>query len=336
MGLDDKDRISGIFYSIKSITNLGKELRDLKKTDNISYQDFEILCSLIDELWPATIGNGRNRNHWLGGSSATQAISYNSSTVWGIAIKEMIENEIRAMNDQTNIDWDNLSFDPFDNILNISGLLPKPYSQIHQIFAWSEQLIYYLRYYVDGLLSNLKGLSDLVAKIHGECFSIFSSEESEEIYTKAYLVHRIAEAIYDDRQGWFYDWLIEENFHHKLSRPVIGDRDPTPIKDLIRTHHRIIKARIAYNRDEKKKPYYDLIRVISALELAGRKFFYDRDHKKLISLLLDNNWPNVFIDMVVQSLNKCKDARKAYEAEQKAELSDQDLTGTEIYYEYYF
>jgi len=331
MGLSDEERIEGICYSIRAITKLGKELEE-QQSRSYGFHDYEELCRLIKRLWPAAVGSESNGMHWIMGSSASNTVSWETNTPWGVAIKSHIEAGARELSRDGDDFFDpdrDKEFDPFDGFLSIGGLLPAPHNKVYDIYGWIEQLIYYLRRYKDQFAKNLSGLSDLVARIQGECFAMFTSED---IYGKAYLLNKIAEAVYirfQQDEDVVKKWFKKQNMHHDISLPM-SEPYRFPMKDLVRIHLRIVKARVQYKKKGKKRAY-DMCRILTTLELSDRRYQYDHQHRELLKMLQEDGWAKKRIKKIEKALQKCKESKEKYDQDQRKSF---DSDGDEIFYDW--
>lgn len=273
MGLSDEERLNGIFWSINKMVEIADSIKDEKE----SYCYPKKLVDLVGQLWHAFLGKEQNPGHWILGSSATNVVKWDTCTSWGVAIN----NHCRDLFKED--DLCNNDFNAFDNFLDIPGLLRnvgKQFSAIYNVYAWGEQVIYYLRRYDDKLLKDLELLSAVISNIQGECFRLFKSNEE---YARAYVLNAISKILYGDlypyqKEKWdpFTKFLSEECGHHDLNRlmqPSEGD-----LKILAQMHMDLYKAK-------KKKKLTLLLRAEVFIKLAGRRFHYDHKFKKLLSHL---------------------------------------------------
>ena len=286
MGLSNEERVSGLFYAIDALVEIADQLKERVK-DN-GYEHPKKLIGYLDQLWHAFLGKSSNSAHWILGSSATNPVTWGSSSPWGLAVTHHCngalsdeEDSLDAILDKQGKNSKN-KFDAFEGFLDIPGLLGSaggPHRQIYTIFTWSEQLIYYLRRYEDELLSDMGDLSKIVSDIQGECFHLFKEKD---VYAKAYVLSILTKMLY----GPLYPYQIEKwdplvkhldkaCVHHDLSVMMGPGGD---IKTLAKLHVKMQHA-------EKDKKLTLMLRTESMLELAGRRYHYDHHFKELQELL---------------------------------------------------
>ena len=286
MGLSDEERVSGLFYAVDAMVEITDQLKERIK-DN-GYQHPKKLVDYIDQLWHAFLGRFNNSAHWILGSSASNPVTWGSSSPWGLAITHHCNG---VLSDEDDLDTvlekqgkknSKNEFDAFDGFLDIPGLLNSaggPYKQIYNIFSWSEQIVYYLRRYEDDFLAKMKDLSKIVSDIQGECFHLFKENK---VYAKAYILNILAKMLY----GPLYPYQVEKwdplvrhlcdaYIHHDLSRMMGPEGD---LKTLAKLHVKMQHA-------EKEKKMILMLRTEAMLELAGRNYHFDHHFKKLEELL---------------------------------------------------
>lgn len=311
MGLSNIERIRGIYYSVNEIVRyqeyIKKNLQDFEK---LTYSK---LLDLIDNLWDSFIGNNNNSTHWLFGSSATNTVTHSTTTPWGIAINHHCDN-IESEEEYL--------FDAFDGFLNISGLLgnaePK-YSHVYNIYAQTEQVIYYLRRYNDDLLEKFSKLSCNISQIQGECFNIFISDN---VYGAAYILYRICILLYDSDYPYTQDlvtsFLIKENIHHYLIRGT--DLGHFNIKELSEMHKLLSNNCSMMNRLEVM------------MKICGRHFHYDHIFKNLKSMLkTDKTFTKENIEKLEKLFEENKEKHKIHEENSRKEYQKNKESELSIY-----
>lgn len=314
MGLSNNERRSGIFWSIRRIIENSRELPEETSYENkLAYQKIK---ELAEELWPAYLGNQSNSIHWLAGSSASNVVSGKNNTPWDMSVAVHIENALSTGEDPFHND----EFDPFKGYLDIEGLLVAPFQKVYRIFAWTEQLTYYLRRYDDAFLKNFSWLSNLCAKIQGECFTVFVEEEG---YARAYLGNAIAEILYHrlwpkEKRDTVTVFLREDNIHHYIGSAIReGDLN---LARLIQMHSALMRTRF----EDRSLQCNQLRRMLFALELAGHHFFYKHQHDKLRKCLKEAKWKKKDLREVEKILeNHCQ--------EKKHETRDDDYIDALFY-----
>ena len=321
MSLSNMERINGIYECIAKITKLGRELK--QSISVVDEDKYSPLAELTGQLWDSFLGKMTEAEYWLFGGTASNPIMIDHNSPWCKGIKLSL---IRSLTEEQD-DYERYKlFSPFDGHLDISSLLMragKTYSYTYEIYDWTERLSYFLRRYDDAFLEEHIKLSELVSKILGECFSIFCSEE---VYARAYLLHRICELIYD---GCYYKpegetdvvskWLYEHAVHHDLSS-VMHYEHPT-VSELVD----YLKTLLECYRTER----FLFERLIVAIKIARRKYHYERQHKELLSMLREAEWEDDKIEQIEGLLKEC---RKEYEQrkEKEAEKGKKDFVRREI------
>lgn len=229
------------------------------------------------------------------GSSASNDVIGKNYTPWDTAVAESIEKSLKREEDDFPRNTD---FDPFQGFLDIEGLLEEPHRTVYKLFAWTEQLVYYLRRYEDEFLRRYPRLSDLCAKIQGECFACF---EADAAFARAYLAHQICEVLYadncpkeqrDEVTRIFYD----EHFHHDFGSTIRNDE--IPLKRLTEIHTALLRIK----RDNRRTYKNRVRRMLFALELAGQHYHYAHQHKKLREHLKTAAWKRVDLARVNSAL----------------------------------
>ena len=286
MGLSNEERVNGLFHAIDALVKIANQLKERVK-DN-GYEHPKKLIGYINQLWYAFLGKSSNSAHWILGSSASNTVTWGSSSPWGLAITYHCDG---VLSDEDSLDTvlekqgkknSKNEFDAFEGFLDIPGLLGSaggPHRQIYDIFAWSEQLIYYLRRYEDELLTDMKYLSKTVSDIQGECFHLFKQSD---VYAKAYILNILTKKLY----GSLYPYQVEKwdplvkhldgaCVHHDLSLMMGSGGD---LKTLAQIHVKMQHA-------EKEKKMTLMLRTEVMLELAGRRYHYDHHFKSLEELL---------------------------------------------------
>jgi hypothetical protein len=287
MGLSNEERISGLFYAIDALVEIADQLKERAK--NNGYQHPKKLVDYIDQLWHAFLGKSSNSAHWLLGSSASNPVTWGSSSPWGLAITHHCdgvladdEDSLDAILEKQGKKNSKNKFNAFEGFLDIPGLLGSaggPHRHIYDIFGWSEQLIYYLRRYEDGLLSDMGALSKIVSDIQGECFHLFKQNDA---YAKAYVLSILTKMLY----GPLYPYQIEKwdplvkhlngaCVHHDLSLMMESGEGLKPLAEL----------HVKMQHAEKDKKLTLMLRTEAMLELAGRRYHYDHHFKELQELL---------------------------------------------------
>jgi hypothetical protein len=310
MSLSDEERLTGMYWAVKRMHTIAYGERFASGFKDT--KDYARLISLVGDLWHGLLGREANTTHWLLGSSATGVVTRETSGVWGEAIRgvyrDAVEEEDEVIRRVAN------EFDPFKEYLSIGGLIEDhDMRKVYDLFAWSEQLAYYLRRYEDdNLVGEYAALSKTLSDIQGECFQIFTDEET---FAKAYFLHRTLIHIYGDfyvpeKRDVVTKWLCEDNMHHDLSRPVsVYGED---LKWVIDLHHEIAEAR-AEGKLTKQ------MRLMAALKIAGRRFHYTYKHEELRRRLVGDS--DFDLLAIGERLAKCVEE---YEADKKERAETHD------------
>jgi len=297
--LSNEERRSGIFWAIRRVVECARGLP--------AQELYAKIKEFAEDLWPAYLGNQRNGSHWILGSSASNDVVGKNYTPWDTAVAENIEKSLKT---DANDFPGNDDFDPFQGFLDIEGLLEEPHHTVYKLFAWTEQLVYYLRRYEDEFLRRYPKLSDLCAKIHGECFTCF---EAEEAFARAYLVHQICKVLYSDncpkeKRDEVTQFLYEKHFHHNFGSTVHSSG--ITLKRLTEIHTELLRIK----RDNRQLYKNCVRRMLFALELAGGHFCYAHQHKELREHLETAAWKRVDLACVEEALVKfCQEKKENYE-----------------------
>lgn len=290
MGLSNEERRNGTFWAIRRITECARELPANEEL-------YAKIKEFAEELWPAYLGNQQNGMHWFMGSSASNDVIGKNYTPWDTAVAESIEKSLKREEDDFPRNTD---FDPFQGFLDIEGLLREPHRTVYKLFSWTEQLVYYLRRYDDEFLRRYPRLSDLCAKIQGECFACF---EAEEAFARAYLAHQICEVLYSDncpkeKRDEVTQFLYEENFQHDFDSTIHNDE--IPLKRLTEIHTELLRI-----KHDNRRLYKNRVRrMLFALELAGQHYHYAHQHKKLREHLKTAAWKRADVVLIDAALAK--------------------------------
>lgn len=252
MGLSNEERITGVYFAVDNLYSKAKEFREFLDTNQNNFfpkKDSKRIFELIDSLWHDIIHSNSNSIHWLVGSSASNTIREDGFGPWEIAIRHHCVKFPEVKNEfMKNLrSKDSKVFDPFDDFLNISGLLSKESHEnqyYFDIFAWVEQLSYYLKRYDDEFLKKYENLSKTVSLLNGELFGIFKKNEE---FAKAYVVNKICIALYTDKFPYREDefdyvtkWMIKHNIYHHLSKVMLLE-----LSEIVNIHLEVSKENIS-------------------------------------------------------------------------------------------
>jgi len=315
MSLSNEERIKGLYWTISKMVSLVDEIKDVE------------LRNLTKSLWHALLGTTSNSAHWIMGSSATNTVRWDTTTPWGIAIAHHCEGLLKDKTD--GFQKPENFFDAFDGFLDIIGLLRQTdieLANIYELYAYNEQIIYYLRRYNDELLSDLSELSKVTSNIHGECFRVFSQNP---LYARAYILNNILKFIYDGYYPYQEEkWdvltihLSKNAIHHDLSRMMHEGE----LKQLAELHVKLHQAK------ESKKLTL-LMRLEAFLMLAGRRYHYDHHFNALVQSLKQKRFKKEHIEKLTKMFeenkldheNNEKNSSRQYKENQLSPLSIYDL-----------
>ncbi len=248
MGLCDEERMAKLFFSMKRLNKLLEKWNGDHRTSR-DYPSYNHLKSLADQSFPIFFANQSNAIHWFMGSSTSNIIrSDMEADSWGLAIGTHLS---KALDENAGF-WDRKPGDPWriedsfsvEQLLEYAGHVNESY--VFQIYQEMENSIYALRRYDDKFRKDLGKLDDLIGKICGACFSIFSDHEC---FANAYLINRIIHLIYTGDYPYKKDSLTEImegglGFALNMKRPL---------KELADTHIRLVKASELKTLDLKQR-----------------------------------------------------------------------------------
>jgi bifunctional DNA-binding transcriptional regulator/antitoxin component of YhaV-PrlF toxin-antitoxin module len=245
MSLSNEERRNGIYWSLDRINCIVGDLKSRKEDfvpDGIVH-----MLELVDQLWPKFLGKVTNSLHWVMGSSTSRTIKGEAATPWEVAVSYHCEMAYSKINDSD--DWEEKE-DLFNALEfeNIPNLLRLEYNwsegSAFEIYQEMEQIVYYLRRYNDEFLKSYNELDDLVSKIMGVCFGIFSKNSN---FAKAYVIHEILEIIYgpkypyqEDKNDVVTKIAVKENLHHSFGR-LMGRN--IALEDIIPHHITLVKLK---------------------------------------------------------------------------------------------
>jgi hypothetical protein len=297
MSLSDKERLTGMYFAIYHMQNHAHNL----KNDSSEY-GYSRLITLVNHLWHNLLKKESNSAHWIVGSSATSIVNHDVSGVWGEAIRHVYNEAIYEKNElDSDFDVDANHFIAIDDLLSHYNT---DYKDIYEIFAWSEQLAYYLRRYDDEFLKEFEDLSFTLSTIQGELFRLFIDDEA---YAKAYALSRTLHHVYgitrEDERDIVTKWLYAECIHHYLSRPMSVNGEN--LSWVVAIHQEISKAADAGTLTKQ-------LRLMTAIRIAGRRLHYEHVHSKLLEMIAGDS--DFDVDTIKAELEKCF---KAHEKNKK-------------------
>ena len=257
MGLSDGERTKHLYWACLRISDLGRQL-----SGDTYPREMKYLKDLCARIWVDFLGSSSNGMHWIAGSSATNDLREPDSP-WSVGLLHRMAESLRPEPRRRE------KFDPFDGFLDIPGLLShggdKDNAHIYNIFAWTEQAIYALRRYNDNYLRRRQGLSDLLARIQGECFAFFAKSDD---FAKAYVHYHTLKMLYGT------EWnptdirpiMQKQNWHHYLSRPMSGW---VSLRQFRAWHYRTTVAETTTER------------ILVGMDIMGRRYHYKHQIRAL-------------------------------------------------------
>jgi hypothetical protein len=306
MGMDNQERVFGIYHAIDYIIEKSKEL---SKCNTVYSADISYLMKHVNKLWSCFIKKYSNPTFWILGSSAGNNIINNEdkihSTPWEIAILEHCGGILKHNQE------DKYVFDVFDNHLGIPDLLAHNnpvYKCIYQIYAMTEQCIYFLRRYDDEFLKYYSELNKIVCDIQGECYTIFNHNVE---FAAAYILNQICKLIYGNynphnnkNHDSVTSFLVKEHVMHHISRPMRSHE--MNVKMLAQMHDKLQKAK---NKNQLSK----FMRLEAVMQLCGRRFHHDVLFNELLNSLKSKDIKKDEIEKLKALFVECKQSHEEYE-----------------------
>lgn len=311
MGLSDQERTGKILHCVREIIEKAEKLENI----SLSYScenKIKRLIAFCNNLWPTLLGGENNSVHWLIGSSSHNTVTRSNEDLWSVAVYSSVPYVENGQIINTNDDFfsDIEIFNPIKGTLTIPNLLAdsdkKDLACVCEIYELIENIIYALRRYNDDYLKNRKEFSDLIANMQGTCFSILYENK---YFTDCYIVHQICKILYADhcrlKEEKAYkdvvdEWLHAQHMHHDIIR-VIGRSGETT--EWLTKQHLIL---LGSEGIELKRN-----RVFVALRMAGRRYYYDHQHKQMLEIFRKDKElvRKPFLAAVAVELSACKKAK---------------------------
>jgi hypothetical protein len=262
MGLCNTERYSGILRTAKKIYENALEIPEA--------YDIKAIREHALKIWPMVFGATSNSGHWIMGSSATNEVIREDSP-WAVVIMDHW-SEVRDKDNFFNQIRENAPFDPFDWCLTISGFIEgenKGKARVYDVYAWTEQLIYYLRRYNDEFMRGYQELSDWASTTLGLCYAHFYGDD---VYARAYTYNQLCEKIYKNQ---IVEKIAAKQCWHHDFRARFRDYS---LEDLMDFHMRLFK----------KEPALKTLLDVS-LELMGRSYHYTHKYQELVKYLKEEH-----------------------------------------------
>ncbi|MEK6832747.1 MAG: hypothetical protein AABY32_01755 [Nanoarchaeota archaeon] len=327
MGLNEQERIEGLYANINKMVGFADEINKKNKY-RPDYDPFNKIVDLVNNLWNSFIGSNSNQAHWLLGSSATNVIGEDENTAWTIAIRNTIEDALHDLEIDNTIYPDDIKVEDIrENFLSISPLLEKlnyteNLARVYDIYAYSEQLTYYLRRYNDETAKKLETLSKLISDIQGECFNIFSNSTYKDDFVKAYILSQICNLLFDNKypyneKDWDIPTKIIANMHmyHHLSNPMKNNN--ITLKDLAIIHKDLVKAK------NTKKFIFNVKRLQYIIKLCGKSMHYKHEHDSILNMIKKTPY-NQYKKIFVEEFKKCIKLHDEKEKEDQDEYNREE------------
>jgi len=321
MSLSDQERSSGIYRAVDAI--LKEAERAAEQADSWNRKDLARLTELVDRLWPAAIGHQSNSAHWILGSETANVVDDGGEGLWSMMVSGKIEDELATRPPEDR------EFNPLDT-LRIEDFLSAPWHQVFVLYRWTEQLVYYLRRYRDDYLDKRRALSDLVARIQGECFRLLDTQPVH----LAYLLHRISVHIYFDQyRNWKdrndeVDRILKDLwFCHHFKRDL-QEFEP---RKVMAVHRTLCHGLTAWRKKKLSRHNYNVMRLMAAIEIAGRRLQYVHQHDQMVKILEVAAWTRAEIQNVRTALQTCL---KLHEDRKKQEDESHDSDERETFYDW--
>lgn len=262
MGLSNTERYAGVLRTAKKIYENASNIPNGYDTKAIREHALKI--------WSAIFGTTSNSAHWIMGSSATNEVVRGDSP-WAVSLMEHWEEERSKDNFFKRVSQD-APFDPFDWSLSISGLLEsvdKGHARVYDVYAWTEQLIYYVRRYQDEFMEGYRGLSDWASTTMGLCFAHFYQYD---LYARAYTYNQICEKLYKNSK--VEKIATKQCWHHNFS----GRFKDYSLEELMAFHMRL------FVKEPALKTLFDV-----ALEMMARSYHYDHQYNEFVKYLKEEH-----------------------------------------------
>lgn len=292
MGLSNEERTEKIYFSLWRMTQRDKR-QSLEQT-GYHAEEFKPLLELLDQLWPAYIGRGGNGLFWFLGSGVTNEVM-DKPTLFSVAIcgnksrgepdsldqlAEERRKELEAQPDSPEKKAALLRDDLFDYQSNYHPTYEKvlrrnapELATVYEIYEDCENIRYALNRYQDDFAIGLKALDDLVARILGVCFHLFTTDTR---FREAWYTHQIANRAMNQRvdaEATVVKFWRKCNLHHDIG---IGVHDIDELHDY-------------WTKIQQKQTLTTEEAILASLWLAQRRFHYDHQFKDLVKLLKEHN-----------------------------------------------
>lgn len=294
MGLSNEERFSKVVWSIHHILDAVGNIHE-----KYSYGKLKNLC---ENIWPTFLGKQSNSSFWLFGGDMDNRYMSGKSLIsiafekHSFDIKPNREEELERREEEKNIPFHERfsSKESVNDKLTMQSLInDEELANVLRINDYVENAIYALQRYDDEFSEQFEEFNVLIRKIQGELFEIFQKDQS---FYKVWLLHNIIDKcvnVYDN--DLIAKWIVKENIHHDLR--MMKEQD---IAEMEQTYF-AIQPIPCYN----KIPIEERLFII--VDLCGRRFHYEHQHKKLIQLVEEHNKVNKKEKINLKKLQKILD-----------------------------
>ena len=304
MGLSNKERLVGMYSSIKNLMDIYHRYTGDRQIKAYIQQQYVGVFDLVNQLWHAFLGRHSNSLHWFMGSSSINTVTDEPYTPWETAVCGHLEKAIRGIDGIDDIDdIDDIIEGPkvFDALRFVSltylvtrGEQGNALGYVVEVYQEAEQLLYYLRRYPDDFLEENTEVSKILSQIMGECFRAFTDCSD---VAKAYVIREIMRMLYGvyypyNKSKWdvVTQFMQAEHIHHDLSRLMCED-----LKVLAKDHVALVKARVKAARkaeDQKQRltlaysdPEFFAARLFLMLKIASSVHEHEHIQQTLFKML---------------------------------------------------
>lgn len=310
MGLSNEERLNGIYHSVNSLVKDACYL-----IDNFSNTYHRSILNLARDIkqnaWAKLLSGSSNSAFWIMGSSdfgqtlnpenlydaALLSHQKQDDCNYGITDKAELKKHQEAMRDA---DFWTKAFQArqiLDNqVLNF----------VYQIIPHLDNIVYRMNRYDDEMSRRMKDFEAFICNLRGQVFNILSLNE---VYLKTYLLEKIADKTFNayadknakgDDLDIFSVWVKSACIHHNYKVREHAEESVDFYQKIWESIQFVEKDNISV---QKKFEIF--------LQIIGRHFHYDHQHKELLSLLEKNKIPTGKISRLL------KDCKKKYEIQKK-------------------
>lgn len=215
MGLSDGERTDGVYNCINQLYCL-RGFRDSE------YKQFN---PLLNALWPALLASRGSSGYWLiGGALNTDHFNETSfvKTAFRNILNVMSSQKKLSESDNKEVEDQNdylINYRP--NMVNFLETADKwdEYSaepaKVMKVFLLTENFMYCVNRYHDKLSKSFTKVKDIVAKLQGECFNVFSKKP---VFLSGYMAGLIFDKVLRyDITDVVTEWFRKHNLHHHVN-----------------------------------------------------------------------------------------------------------------------